>query len=43
MGPVYLDKKTFKNKGENRIKDLKITHDLQKDIKDAWTKFLKFL
>ncbi len=39
MGPVYLDKKTFKNKGENRIKDLKITHDLQKDIKDAWKIF----
>ena len=39
IGPVYLDKKTFKNKGENRIKDLKITHYRQKDIKDAWKIF----
>ena len=39
MGPVYLDKKAFKNKGENRIEGLEITHDHQKDITDAWEIF----
>ncbi len=39
MGPVYLDKKSFKNKSEHRIDGLEITHDYQKDIKDAWKIF----
>jgi len=39
MGPVYLDGTTFKNKGEARIKGLKLTLKNFDDINDNWKLF----